>query len=199
MHYTDEYLDRIESLLRIKIEAGETDAIDHLGAILDAADAERTAVANLGWHAESYARHGIAVFPVAPRGKRPLTTHGLKDGTTDTHTIRWWWQQHPHANIGAVCGATFDVIDVDGATGVKAWADMVEAGTLPPLIGQVSTPRDGGVHLYVAPRGRGNAAKFLPGMDYRGEGGYVLLPPSVTDEHGQGRTYRWIRPLEGLA
>jgi hypothetical protein len=44
----------------------------------------------------------------------------------------------------------------------------------------------------VPPAGRGNGVKILPGVDYRGAGGYVVLPPS---RGYNGRLYRWLTPL----
>lgn len=35
---------------------------------------------------------------------------------------------------------------------------------------------------------RNSAGKLGPGLDVRGEGGYVLLPPSV---HATSRRYEW--------
>lgn len=191
---TQEYLNQIEALLRERLEAGDVDAVMRLGAILDTADITRPAQ-YLQVAAGLYAERGIPVFPCRARGKQPATSHGFKDATTDCQIVLDWWALHPDANIGTPTGLSFDVIDIDGPLGVTSWSKMLDDGALPEVIGQVSTPRDGGTHLYVAPRGRGNATKFLPGIDYRGAGGYVLLPPSVTDEHGPGRTYRWLREL----
>ena len=51
-----------------------------------------------------YASKGMAVFPIKPRGKEPLTRHGVKDATTNFNTIEKWWTKHPNANIGIACG-----------------------------------------------------------------------------------------------
>jgi hypothetical protein len=58
--------------------------------------------------------------------------------------------------------------------------DQVYADYTPPpaIHGVVSTPR-GGQHIYLEPLGGGNLAGVIPGIDYRGAGGYVLAPPSV--------------------
>ena len=137
-----------------------------------------------------YARRGIPVFPCEPRGKRPLTAHGFKDATTDAHTVQAWWTANPSANIGTPTGLTFDVIDVDGREGVASLYGG--AVTIPAEIGHSLTSRDAGHHLFIRPTGRGNKASFLPGVDYRGAGGYVILPPSVG---ANGRRYTWTRPL----
>jgi len=51
-----------------------------------------------------YARHGIPVFPLVPKGKAPLTAHGFKDATDDEAKIRAWWTATPDANIGMPTG-----------------------------------------------------------------------------------------------
>lgn len=143
-----------------------------------------------------YAGIGVPVFPLQPRSKEPWPgSHGFKDATTDPETVRAWWTRAPTANIGAATGHQFDVIDVDGPAGIASIAAHIDA-LRPHTVGAVSTPRNGGLHLYLPPDPtRRNGAKLMPGVDTRAAGGYVLLPPSVTDDHGPGRRYTWIRPL----
>lgn len=139
-----------------------------------------------------YAYHGLGVFPLQPGTKVPLRgSRGCKDASTNPAVVTAWWARSPSANIGLATGGLVDVIDIDGPVGVASWANMDE---LPPTLGTVSTPRPGGSHLYVASRpGRGNRAAIAPGVDIRGLGGYVVAPPSWSDER-QTR-YRWRTPL----
>lgn len=176
-----------DEVTRLAVILDADDAARH--ARLDAADAFLTAAL---WYAE----HGIAVFPLQPRTKEPWPgSHGFKDATTDTATIRTWWDRCPEANIAAPTGHQFDVIDIDGPTGVAHIAAHIDA-LRPHTVGAVSTPRDGGLHLYLPPDPtRRNGAKLMPGVDTRATGGYILLPPSLTDDHGTGRRYTWTRPL----
>ncbi len=60
-----------------------------------------------------YAAKGFAVYPVQPRGKKPLTSHGFKDASVGTDQIRNWWSQWPDANIGLPATAEYVVLDVD--------------------------------------------------------------------------------------
>jgi Bifunctional DNA primase/polymerase, N-terminal len=62
----------------------------------------------------------------------------------------------------------------------------------------------GGRHLYYAhPGGHvGNRAGLRPGIDLRGDGGCIVLPPSI---HPSGNAYAWVpghapgeRPLAAL-
>lgn len=73
-------------------------------------------LASLGQAALAYARVGVAVFPVEPRGKRPLTVHGFQDATTSAERIRGWWKRWPQANIGLPCQHWW-VLDVDPRMG----------------------------------------------------------------------------------
>ncbi|MFH1022111.1 MAG: bifunctional DNA primase/polymerase [Planctomycetota bacterium] len=133
----------------------------------------------------AYARLGYPVFPCAPGGKTPITTHGCKDATADETKIRAWWQQYPHANIG-IATAGLVVVDVDGAE--NPWlADPPEklSGAVRSL-----TPGGGRHHVFRQPSGRawGNTTgKLAPKVDTRGNGGYILAPPSVVG----GKSYRW--------
>jgi hypothetical protein len=133
-----------------------------------------------------YASLGWPVFPLRPRDKRPATRNGFKDATTDADRIRAWWQRHPDANIGLPTGHAFDVIDVDLPDGVPAFLSLLDTDT--DVHGRVSTS-SGGVHLYVTPTGGGNLAGIVPGIDYRGAGGYVVAPPSTLGP--RGRAWTW--------
>ncbi|MET8521517.1 bifunctional DNA primase/polymerase [Nocardioides sp. NPDC004968] len=130
-----------------------------------------------------YAGQGLPVFPCEVGGKRPLTRHGWRDATTDADQIRAWWMHTPEANIGLPTGGRFDVIDLDGFDAQRtlkglALAEEIDAA----LYWTVSTPREGGMHLYVPASGASNAAGIGGrGLDYRGRGGYVIAPPSRTD------------------
>ena len=148
-------------------------------------------VASLLQSALWYASQGLAVFPLQPGTKTPMPgSHGCKDATIDPGQISAWWRARPDANIGIATGLVCDVADLDGWAGVDAWAALEG---VPEQLGVVVTPRTegGGRHIYVPVTGQGNRARMLPGVDWRGQGGYVVAPPSVLPE---GR-YWWLRPL----
>lgn len=134
---------------------------------------------------------GWTVFPLTPRGKAPLTPHGVKDATWDAWLVREWWERWPEANIGVATGQASGlyVIDLDGPQGVDSWEGLQLAhGDAPTLMAITGH----GVHLYYSIPGGvhlGNTAKKIaPGIDSRGDGGYVLAPPSI---HPNGRVYEW--------
>ena len=159
-----------------RLPLNQTEPVDHLAAAL------------------AYASAGIHVFPLAPRSKVPLIPariggHGLHDATTNDVIIRSWWAATPRANIGLRTGIGFDVIDLDGEAAVDALEDAREGRK--PLRGPV-VATDHGFHWYVKATGLGNRAGIVPGVDFRGHGGYAVGPPSVDPN---GHRYRWINAL----
>jgi Bifunctional DNA primase/polymerase, N-terminal/Primase C terminal 1 (PriCT-1) len=128
----------------------------------------------------------VPVFPCKPN-KTPYTTHGHLDATTDPRRINAWWNRYPDANPAMPTGGRSNsfVLDVDqdgwGFGTLEALEE--EHGELPKTY-TVKTG-GGGVHYYFKlPEGveiRNSAGKLGPGLDIRGEGGYVLLPGSTTE------------------
>lgn len=140
-----------------------------------------------------YAQRGLAVFPVREMDKTPLTKNGCKDAIKDADIIRRWWGQLPNANIGMATGQASGlwVLDIDGDEGAESLRALEATyGDLPPTM-EVLTG-GGGRHLYFSlPKGLempNSAGKVGPKIDVRGNGGYVVAPPSV---HKSGRKYVW--------
>lgn len=141
-----------------------------------------------------YAEHGLPVFPIQPYAKKPYPrTHGVGDATMVEARVRAMFADKPDANLAIATGVRVDVIDFDGPEAHAAWGQTyptwAAAGINPIAI--VSTPRPGGLHVYIAATGKGNRAGMLPGVDYRGVGGYVVVPPSCTAVG----YYDFLRPL----
>ena len=161
----------------------------------------------------NYARAGWPVFPcewrVSKRAKRPLVadadrdadgnkipeTGGLWRATTDEAQIRAWWSQPPKALIGVPTGKRIGlfVIDLDprdGETAADVLGRLIEAvGDLP--MGPKSITQSGGIHLWFRnPEGDlpRNSAKRIRGVDWRGHGGYVIVPPGRLSN---GKAYVW--------
>jgi hypothetical protein len=142
----------------------------------------------LGAAAVAYARRGWYVFPVAPRGKTPITKRGMLDASTDTDLVAAWWERRPQANIGVACGPSgLLVVDLDGEDAVRGWADLAarHGGHERTLVARTGK----GFHGYFRGEGRSSAGRIGPRIDTRGAGGYVIAPPSV---HGSGAIYQWI-------
>ena len=141
-------------------------------------------------------------------GKHPRTRHGVHDATLDEATALNWWRRYPGANIGIATGNGLFVIDIDPRHGgsLTALQQLTDDPALTPIVATASVRSGGeGLHLYFTcdPNlGLGNSAGLLaPGIDTRGEGGYVVAPPS---RHFSGGVYLWtpdadngyLRPLE---
>lgn len=126
---------------------------------------------------------GFAVFPCVPQGKAPATAHGLNDATTDPFQINSWWEENPSYNVGvSPARSAMFVLDVDPPLGAETLNSLEsEHGALPPTLA-IRTPR-GGLHYWFTgscPSSVGTDRRGLgPKLDTRGEGGYVLVPPSV--------------------
>jgi len=133
----------------------------------------------------AHAAAGRPVFPCRADNKRPLTEHGFKDATRDPGQIRRWWREWPDAMPGIQMGrssglAVLDLDrrpDKDGEAALRA--DGLNPDTLSPV--SVVTP-SGGRHLYFRwHEGLAcSAGKIAPGVDVRGEGGYVIAPGAVS-------------------
>jgi hypothetical protein len=140
----------------------------------------------------AYARRGVPVFPCEPGAKRPLTRNGHWDATTDPRMIGRWWKRWPSANVGVPTGKKSGIVvldvDVDDG-GLESLTKLERAGALAPKTARVRTG-GGGSHVFFRyPRGteiRNSAGLLGPGLDVRGEGGYVLVPPSRTQGPYEG-------------
>lgn len=152
----------------------------------------------------AFAEAGVSVFPCVPGEKRPLTARGFLDATTDPHQIRTWWTASPGANISTPTGRPgFDVLDVDVRPDGSGWAalrQLQEAGLVDGWIRAVRTP-SGGLHLHYPGTEQRNGSLRCQHVDFRGVGGYVLLPPSLIRTPKYARRYELVdsRDVPGLA
>ncbi len=143
--------------------------------------------------ATRYALFGWHVFPIKPGQKTPLTEHGCLDATTDANQILAWWTKWPDANVAVACGKTSGiyVVDVDVSEGVDGYKSLNKFPSLSDTVMQF-TP-SGGFHAFFhADDPPVNKNSFRPGIDVRGDGYYVLLPPSI---HPNGKPYVWSSGL----
>jgi hypothetical protein len=134
------------------------------------------------------AKKGIPVFP-CKLDKSPFTPHGFKDATTDPKEISQMWERYRFVPcIGVPTGEASDllVIDADvddGKQGEESLAHLEETYESLSTRRKVRTG-GGGIQYYFRYSqgyGRiGNLTDLLPGIDVRGEGGYIIFPPSVS-------------------
>lgn len=168
------------------------DPFDVLAALIRADGSPSLALA-----ARSLASAGIPVFPCLPGGKRPLTRRGFIDASSDAAQVAAWWARTPNANIGIPTGVASGVVvvdvDVHGPTdGRVAWERAADAGLVSGAGLLVRTPT-GGTHAYFpATPGRKQRSwqAAAAGVDFRGDGGYIIAPPSQRIIDGSVKRYR---------
>jgi hypothetical protein len=135
-----------------------------------------------------YAARGLPVFPCLPRSKAPAVPRGFLSATTNPATIRRFWT-NPECNVAIPTGARsgFWALDVDGAVATLRALEM-EHGAIPKTR-TVATAR--GKHAWFAYPGSvpSTAGRLGPGIDTRGDDGYVIVPPSV---HQTGHRYVFL-------
>lgn len=139
-----------------------------------------------------YVDRGLPIIPL--NGKIPrVAWSAYKDSCPSREQVEQWWTEYPNSNIGLVTGETFNrfVLDIDGEEGQKS----CEGFCIPTTV-SVKTRR-GLQHHFAYPRGftgKTTIAGLLLGTDTRGNGGIVVLPPSLYSD-SSGR-YEWINDLE---
>lgn len=147
------------------------------------------------------AKEGFKVFPIPPGKKSSYKAAAHSNGrawgmTDDPEEIRRDWVKHPDAGIGLPTGEQngIFVLDLDCKDGVDgvAWLHKKEAlhGYLPKTV--TARSPTGGLHIWFAYPSfevRNSAGALAPGVDIRGEGGMVVVPPS---EKPDGSAYEWI-------
>ncbi|HEX8011513.1 MAG TPA: bifunctional DNA primase/polymerase [Casimicrobiaceae bacterium] len=141
----------------------------------------------------AYAERGWSVIPIEPGGKRPLVAwEEFQRRIAAVDEMDDWFWRWSHANIAVVTGALsrLVVLDIDPEHGGAGSLDDLEEqhGRLPRTI--EAATGSGGRHVYFTHPGRivHNRVGLLPGVDLRGDGGYVVAPPSI---HPNGTPYVW--------
>ena len=128
-------------------------------------------------------------------GKHPQLGAWQKRATTDAQQIRHWWTRGAGCGIGIATGVdsgiwVLDIDTKDGARGMESLRELeAEHGALPETL--TALTGSGGEHYYFKiPAGTTirNRAGVRSGIDVRGDGGYVVAPPSP---HACGKAYEW--------
>jgi hypothetical protein len=143
-----------------------------------------------------YAHLGIPVFPCVPGGKQPLTPNGFHDATSSARVVHAWWERTPDANIGLPTGPRTGVLVVDvdirgSASGFEAF-ERARSERLADRWGWLVRTPSGGVHAYYPSSGDQEQRSWqVPSahVDFRGDGGYVIAPPSRIEVDGAGKAY----------
>lgn len=152
-----------------------------------------------------YCKRGWSVIPIRFEGtvedkKKPLllSWESYQKKAASVEQVERWWQQWPKANVGLVMGAASGLVAID-LDGPHAMDLLRQAHITLPDTASVQTSR--GYHLVYKHPGYAvsNKVKILSGgesgVDVRGDGGYIVAPPSI---HGSGAVYRWVVPVESM-
>jgi hypothetical protein len=134
-----------------------------------------------------YSRLGLSVIPLKPKGKEPLISwlEFQQRRMTEAEIVQHWTRV-PNANIGIVTGniSGIAVVDLDGPEGLASASKLGLRSTATSITGN-------GKHLwYRSHTTVSNAVRLYPGIDIRGDGGFVVVPHSVHEE--SGKRYRWV-------
>jgi len=144
---------------------------------------------------------GFSVFPLQSRSKKPIGSwKEYQTAPAQVAQCNAWDNAYRYSsyNIGIATGSVSNcfVLDIDGEQGRETLSQLVaQYGALP----NTPTVKTGkGKHYYFRYpagyevrnlAGRSVHGEVLPGIDVRGDGGYVVAPPSI---HPNGATYEWI-------
>jgi hypothetical protein len=131
-------------------------------------------------------------------GKHPRTKNGLSDASTSEAKIRSWWKTWLTANIGILTGTDSGIwmLGPDGPRGIADLEALVaKHGPLSPTA--VAKSGSGGRHYYFqwpadGPPLTNRANHRGTKIDVRGQGGYIVAPPS---RNGNG-PYEWVEEVE---
>lgn len=146
----------------------------------------------------AYDALGLVVIPQRSGDKRPLVPwHEYKQATSSLgeRVIRSFWEyQFPDAGVMAVLGPPSGIVavDIDGEQAHRAFLDRM--GELPhTATAKTGNPDPYRKHLlFRLPPDLKTTARITPwdpGLEFRGHGGLIILPPSI---HPSGNAYRWI-------
>jgi putative DNA primase/helicase len=163
-----------------------------------------------------YAKYGIPIFPCLPeelrrvgqdgkervyKAKSPRPQIGIGGvylGTTDPKLINKWWGRWPNDLIGGPMGRRVGVwtTDVDapkfhGGDGLAEWEELeAQYGTASTRVHLTGTGGNHRMYQWDPARHVGCPVKVLPeGMEVKGDGGYIILPPSPYVKDGKTLVY----------
>jgi hypothetical protein len=147
----------------------------------------------LGWH----------VLPLTRLKKRPVLENGVYGASNDPVQIRHWGKQYPRSNLGAACGEAsgFATLDIDPRDkGDEAIRALAAQGYLFPVSPRQRTGNNGWHLLFeYEPWMKEARGKLTKGVDFKKDGGFIVLAPSFTgpSNAGPGGLYRWeVSPFD---
>lgn len=140
--------------------------------------------------AQAYLARGLSVIPLRPKDKRPLLSSWLvyQERLPTEAEILDWWTRWTEANIAIVTGVVSSIVVLD--------VDDRKALTGKPISPTPTVQTGKGWHYYFQHPGHEcpNFVAKQQGLDFRGDGGYVVAPPSIHPV--SGKPYEWVIGLD---
>ena len=131
-------------------------------------------------YALNYAKLNFKVFPLKVNTKDGhICKSWKKEATTNETIIRNMWKEN--YNVAVVTGNGLMIIDVDvknGKDGLKSIEPFLDKF---PKTFTVKTPNGGYHYWYLVNKEVPCKVNLYDGIDIRGEGGYIIAPPSIVD------------------
>ena len=154
-------------------------------------------------HALAYAALGLRVVPIARGRKHPPLDNWQRLATDNPTIIAEWWQTWADAGVGLALGDQpygrhLFAIDLDVSNGRDGFADLEQLETKHSQLDEtwLAVTGSGGAHaIFAAPAGvvvrnqQAHGNRLAPGIDVRGQGGQIVVAPTV--HASTGVPYRW--------
>lgn len=140
-----------------------------------------------------YAQNNFKIFPLKVNSKSEQVLKSWKEeATNDINQVTKWWLTNSQYNIGLKTGSGLIVIDIDCKNG-KNGLEQIKPFLANFPKTKIAKTCHGGYHFYYkVDREVRNFVDLLDGVDVRGDGGYVLAPPSIVDD----KSYTWVNDLQ---
>jgi len=100
--------------------------------------------------------------------------------------VKRWWTKNPRALIGGVCGkvSNLSVVDCDNPGAVDLYTSLIVKEPIKKTPTS-KTPRGGNHFFYNAPENCPGPISTSDGLDFRGPGSLIILPPSQNCKGGR--------------
>lgn len=136
---------------------------------------------------------GLRVHPLSTRNKVPLLDEWTRKASTSEVTIKKWGSKYKDCNWGIATGVESGVfvVDIDPKNGGdKTWTSMMDGNKVPKTPEVVTGTRGAHIYFKYPTSIVVSNSSIGKGVDIRGEGGNIVIPPSI---HPNGHTYMWVK------